>query len=295
MKVIEAEAMGMCFGVRDALATMRRTETPADVTVFGQLVHNPLVTRELASRGFASLDEAARSAASVQTGAILITAHGVSNTERARFAEQGRRIIDTTCPLVRKAHAAALALSKGGYFVIVIGKKGHVEVSGLTGDLPPGRYEIVETQMGVRHYDQPRLGVIAQTTTVEREARGIVARIKESNPDAEVRFLNTICQPTRDRQAALERLLDQVDVLVVAGGHHSNNTRQLVARAREKGVRAIHVEEAGELEESMFLPEEVVGLTAGTSTLPETICQVRDRLRQLHLSRRYVFSDRGGV
>src|SRR4051812_17053244 len=106
MKVIQAEAMGMCFGVRDALATMRRIETPAQVTVFGQLAHNPLVTREIAGRGFVTLDEAERSAAKVQTGAILITAHGVSQVEKARFAAQGHRIIDTTCPLVRKAHAA---------------------------------------------------------------------------------------------------------------------------------------------------------------------------------------------
>src|SRR5437763_3574514 len=98
MKVIEADAMGMCFGVRDALAAARAIERPAEVTVFGQLVHNPVVARELAGRGFATLDEAARSSASVQTSAILITAHGVSNQERARFAAQGRRLIDTTCP-----------------------------------------------------------------------------------------------------------------------------------------------------------------------------------------------------
>jgi 4-hydroxy-3-methylbut-2-enyl diphosphate reductase len=123
---------------------------------------------------------------------------------------------------------------------------------------------------------------MAQTTMVESEARQIVARVWEMNPEAEVRFVNTICQPTRDRQAALERLLEEVDVLVVVGGRYSNNTRELVARAREAGVRTVHVEDGGELEEGMFGAEEVVGLTAGTSTLAEAIAGVKDRLRQFH-------------
>jgi 4-hydroxy-3-methylbut-2-enyl diphosphate reductase len=218
----------------------------------------------------------------VATPRVLITAHGISNRERALLAAGGREIIDTTCPLVRKAHRAALALAAAGFFVIVIGKKGHVEVRGLTGDLPVGGFEVVETQMGVRCYGAARLGVLAQTTAVECEARQIVGRVRELNPDAEVRFVNTICQPTRDRQAALERLLEVVDVLVVVGGRYSNNTRELVARARQAGVRAVHVEDAGELVEGMFGAEEVVGLTAGTSTLAEAVAAVRERLGGFH-------------
>jgi len=283
MRVMEAEAMGMCFGVRDALETMRGIERPAEVTVFGQLVHNPPVMEEMARRGFRQVEEAERRAAdSVTTPQVLITAHGVSDRERAVLAAGGREIIDTTCPLVRKAHRAALALAAAGFFVIVIGKKGHVEVRGLTGDLPADGFAVVETQMGVRCYGAERLGVVAQTTTVESMAREIVARVWELNPDAEVRFVNTICQPTRDRQAALERLLEQVDVLVVVGGRHSNNTRELVARARQAGVRAVHVEGAGELMPEMFGPDDLVGLTAGTSTLPETIAGVKMRLEALH-------------
>jgi 4-hydroxy-3-methylbut-2-enyl diphosphate reductase len=282
MKVIPAEAMGMCFGVRDALAAARAVETPTQVTVFGELVHNPLVTRELREKGFAALAEGGRAAGAVQTGAILITAHGISNRERMAFVAQGKALVDTTCPLVRKAHRASLALARAGFFVVVIGRRGHVEVNGLTGDLPADGYDVVETVAGARRYEARRLGVIAQTTTVEREARTIVARLRELNPGAEVRFVNTICAPTRERQAALERLLERVDVLVVVGGRHSNNTRQLVARAREAGVRAVHVEHAGELSEHMFSPDETAGLTAGTSTLSETIEAVRARLEAFH-------------
>ncbi len=284
MRVIEADAMGICFGVRDALATMRALEQPAQVTVFGQLVHNPVVLDEMERRGYVRVEEAEqRAAESVATRRVLITAHGVSDRERAVLAaggRGGREFIDTTCPLVRKAHQAAVALARAGFFVVVIGKPGHVEVRGLTGDLPEGSFAVVETQMGVRCYGAARIGVMAQTTMVEREARGIVERVREMNPPpgAEVRFVNTICMPTRERQAALERLLTQVDVLVVVGGRESNNTRQLAGRAREAGVRAVHVEEAGELTPEMFGPEEIVGLTAGTSTLPETVAGVKERL-----------------
>jgi 4-hydroxy-3-methylbut-2-en-1-yl diphosphate reductase len=308
MRVIVAESYGMCFGVRDALVKMREIEKPAEVTVFGQLVHNPAITREMERRGFVQVEEAERRAAdSVRTPVVLITAHGVSDRERALLegggenwpqmntnehedegadrqmgGPGGRRIIDTTCPLVRKAHRAAVALARAGFFVVVIGKKGHVEVRGLTGDLPAGSYEVVENVAGVRNYRAARIGVMCQTTTVEREAREIVARVREENSAAEVRFVNTICMPTRQRQAALERLLEEVDVLVAVGGRESKNTRELVTRAREAGVRAVHVEGAEELCAEMFGAEEVVGLTAGTSTLAETVDLVRRRLEGFH-------------
>lgn len=279
MKVLQAQALGMCFGVRDALAAIRHIEQPAQVTVFGQLVHNPAVSHELARRGFAQLDEPDRDAAAPATPRVLITAHGISDRQRAALARD-HDLIDTTCPLVKKAHLAAVALARAGFFVVIIGQRHHVEVRGLTGDLPENQFDIVETQMGVRRYPAPRIGVMAQTTAVEADARQIVAGIRQLNPQAEVRFVNTICQPTRDRQAAMERLLTQIDVLVVVGGHHSNNTRQLVARARDAGIRALHVEAPDELAPEMFNPDQTVGLTAGTSTLPETIAAVYHRLTE---------------
>ena len=194
-------------------------------------------------------------------------------------------MVDTTCPLVRKAHAAAVGLGRAGYFVVVAGKKGHVEVCGLVGDLEAGGFDVVENQMGVRNYGVGEDWCDRADDQREREVRGIVARVREMNPPpCEVRFVNTICQPTKDRQMALERLLGEVDVLVVVGGRGSNNTRQLVLRAKEAGVRAIHIEEAGELEEGMLLAGEVVGLTAGTSTLAETVEGVRRRLEGFHVN-----------
>ena len=128
MRVIVAEAMGLCFGVRDALQAARSVEKPVEVTVFGQLVHNPVVNRELLGRGFVLAEEAGRGAGRVETSAVLITAHGVSDRERAAFLALGKLVIDTTCPLVRRAHAAAREFARSGHFVVVIGRHGHVEV-----------------------------------------------------------------------------------------------------------------------------------------------------------------------
>jgi 4-hydroxy-3-methylbut-2-enyl diphosphate reductase len=276
--------MGLCFGVRDALAAARAVETPAEVTVLGRLVHNPVVTRELERRGFATGPiELGTHNPLVVDGSrprVLITAHGVSDRRRAQLAAAGKDVLDTTCPLVRKAHAAALGLARDGCFVVVVGKPGHVEVCGLVGDLPAGGYAVVERPDQVRPYDAAKIGVIAQTTALESDLRAAAARVRAENPAAAVRVVNTVCQPTRDRQRALEALLARVDLLVVVGGRDSNNTGQLVARALAAGVRAVHVEGADELDPRMVEGAAAVGLTAGTSTLPETVAAVRARLRE---------------
>ena len=274
MRVIRATAMGMCFGVRDALAAMRAEPRPVEVTVLGELVHNPAVTAELHARGFPSAPDA--SAAGTQ--AVMITAHGVSDRARAGLQAAGKRIIDTTCPLVRRAHAAGLALARDGRFVVVFGKRAHVEVRGLVGDLPGDEFAVVESAVEVADWGRKRIGVIAQTTAVERDFIGVVERIRVMNAGADVRPILTVCAPTRDRQAAVERLIARVDVLVVVGGRASNNTRQLVERGRAGGVRTLHVESAADLDPVQFSPEEIVGVTAGTSTLTETADAVVERL-----------------
>ncbi len=137
-----------------------------------------------------------------------------------------------------------------------------MEIAGITGDLDAGTFVVVECADEVARYNAVRIAVMAQTTSVEPEVRAIVEKVRAMNPGSEVRFVNTICRPTRDRQAALERLIEKVKVLVVVGGHHSNNTRQLAARGREAGLRVIQVETATELGLEMFKEGELVGLTA---------------------------------
>ncbi|MCI0639518.1 MAG: 4-hydroxy-3-methylbut-2-enyl diphosphate reductase [Gemmataceae bacterium] len=282
MKVIVADVLGMCFGVRDALAAIDQVQQPAAVTIHGELVHNEQVLSRLAARGFRQVHEDRRQALPV-TDTVLITAHGVSDRERARLASAGKNLIDTTCPLVERAHEAAKKLRDEGYHVLVVGKPGHVEVEGLIEDLPS--HDVISSPEDVKKYPHPRLGVVCQTTTQVRHADSIRAAIARKNPSAEIRFVDTICHPTKDHQKALEKMLDQVQAVVVVGGRNSNNTRQLVARCRARGLPAYHVQTAADLQAEWFDDTDTVGLTAGTSTLDETIAQVRQALQEIAHSR----------
>src|SRR5262249_44851728 len=149
---------------------------------------------------------------------------------------------------------------------------GHVEVQGIVEDLDS--YDIVQQAEEVRAYPFPRLGIMCQTTTPARLVQQIRAAVAERNPRAEIRFIDTVCHPTKDHQKALETLLDQVEAVVVVGGRNSNNTRELVARCQERGVPAYHVQSAADLDPVWFTGMETVGLTAGTSTLDATIEEV---------------------
>jgi len=276
MRVIRADVMGMCFGVRDALEVIEAIDEPRALTIHGQLVHNEIVQSQLEARGFVTETEAERRNSLPKTSTVLITAHGISDRERARLEAAGKQIVDTTCPLVTRVHQAARSLQAEGYHVLVIGRRGHVEVDGITEDLQ--HFDVIESPDEVTSYPSLRLGIVCQTTSVERRVASIRAMVALRNVDAEIKFIDTVCLPTKEHQRALERLLDRVDAVVVVGGRGSNNTRELVARCRERDRPVIHVQSALDLDPDWFRSFATIGLTAGTSTLSETIDEVHRAL-----------------
>jgi 4-hydroxy-3-methylbut-2-enyl diphosphate reductase len=266
----------MCFGVRDALEVVAAVANPERATILGQLVHNEIVQAQLAGRGFTMLAQTARTAAVPETPVVLITAHGVSDRERKRLEAAGKQLVDTTCPLVARVHQAALALQAGGYRVLVIGRKGHVEVEGIVGDLDA--FDVIEQPEDVLSYGSQRLGIVCQTTVTERRVAELRELIIARNPHAEIRFVDTVCLPTKEHQRSLERLIATVDAVVVVGGKNSNNTQELVARCRERGRPVFHVQSAADLDPAWFRGFASVGLTAGTSTLEEAVDAVHRSL-----------------
>ena len=278
MRVIRAEEMGMCFGVKDALQAARSVPDPSTVTIHGELVHNPSVITQLLEAGFQQSPEDHRRAPA-RTPLVLITAHGVSNVERRRLAVAHTGLIDTTCPLVSRVHDAALALQAEGRHVLLIGTPGHVEVRGIVGDLD--HYDIVAKASKVRGYGYRRLGVVSQTTMPPEVVDDVCARIRHDNPRADIRVVDTVCQPTRLRQRALLELVRQVHAVVVVGGRRSNNTRRLLQLCHDRHMPAIQVESADDLDPAWFGDARTVGLTAGTSTLDETIDEVQRALEQI--------------
>jgi 4-hydroxy-3-methylbut-2-enyl diphosphate reductase len=248
-----------------------------NVTIHGQLVHNEVVLQQLGARGFRMAAEADRERLP-ETETVLITAHGISQRERSRLTTAGKTLIDTTCPLVRRVHDTAMRLQGEGYYVVLIGRAEHVEVRGIVEDLQ--HFEVVKLPGGVRGYPSKRLAVLCQTTVAPRTVAEVHAAIVAANPAAEIRFVDTTCQPTRNRQHAVERLIPLVQGMVVIGGGNSNNTRELVKLCRQHRLATWQVRDVNDLQTEWFHGIDCVGMTAGTSTLEETIRDVREWLHR---------------
>src|SRR5437588_8073871 len=277
MKIVTAEHFGICFGVRDAIAQAETLAREAPLTILGELVHNPIVRERLRAEGIREES----SDAAVQTPRVMITAHGTSDKRREALSKSGLVVADGTCPLVRYAHEQLKRLVHAGYFPVVIGLANHVEVRGLIGDFADA-FVIGESADIQNLPARPRYGIISQTTQPIDRVRALVAEIARAHPSAEIRFADKVCKPKKDRQLALRKLIEGADVIVVVGGRRSNNTRQLVETCRAAGKRALHVERPEELQPEWFRGLRAVGLTGGTSTLPETVEAVRQRLEEFH-------------
>jgi 4-hydroxy-3-methylbut-2-enyl diphosphate reductase len=276
MEVRIADHLGMCFGVRDAIDLALRLTRKGPITILGDLVQNPDVVADLDSAGATR----ARQPQQVGTRAVLLTAHGTSERIKLQLREEGHQIHDAACPLVKRAHQALKRLLAEGRHPVVIGKADHVEVRGLTGDLDD--HTVIEDENDLEKLaGRTYLGVVAQTTQPLERVEGLVAALRARFPDADVRFIDTVCQPTKDRQEAMHRLAAVSDVVVVVGGPESNNSRKLTELARQLGRPAYQVASARELCSDWFQQGQVVGLTAGTSTPNRVIDEVRVRLESL--------------
>ncbi|MEE3176837.1 MAG: 4-hydroxy-3-methylbut-2-enyl diphosphate reductase [Verrucomicrobiota bacterium] len=271
-----ASHYGMCFGVRDALTVTRNTYDENEVTVLGQLVHNPLVSQELIENGIKEGE--LKDPPTNTKGTVIITAHGASDSDRVRWSSPRRKVVDTTCPLVHKVHQSLADLTVSGFFPVVIGKKGHAEVNGLIGDFPQAI--VIEKEEDI--FDVPyegKIGIVSQTTQPTDRVNELVQRIRSLRNNSEVRFIDTVCSPTKNRQEAVKNLCEACDLIVVVGGSNSNNTSQLVSTVERLGCRAVQVERSEDIILDWFTETKDVGVTAGTSTLNETVISVYERIK----------------
>jgi 4-hydroxy-3-methylbut-2-en-1-yl diphosphate reductase len=280
MKVIRAQSLGMCFGVRDAIALALGQADAGPLTILGDLVHNTIVLADLQARGIAI----AREVAQVKTHTVMVTAHGASARTLATTRALGLDVVEATCPLVRVAHRAVRALVRDGYHPVIIGQRAHVEVRGLTEDLDD--FDVVLNEDDVLALDEHlRIGIAAQTTQSIDRVQHLVALIRRQFPHSDVRFIDTVCQPTKQRQTAARELAQQCDVVIVVGGANSNNTRELVHTCSRYCARVHHVQTESDLRPAWFRAARVVGLTAGTSTPDDVIDRIDQGIRELAAGR----------
>jgi len=273
MKIIRAEHLGMCFGVKDAIALALGAAKQEPLTILGDLVHNETVLAELRAQGI----RLAQQPAGVGTRTVLVTAHGASERAISETRGRGLNVLEATCPLVQAAHRAVARLVREGFHPVIIGRRDHVEVRGMTGDLD--EFDVVLDEEDVaRLCERPRFGVVSQTTQPVDRVRHLVRLIRERFPWSEVCFIDTVCQPTKQRQNAALELAQKCDVVIVIGGAHSNNTRELV-RTCSRFCNQVHlVQNFNDLRTEYFNESDTVGVTAGTSTPDTVIVQVEQWL-----------------
>lgn len=274
--------MGMCFGVRDAIELAQGRAAAGPVTVFGDLVHNDTVLADLRGRGVLIRQDAS----DIPTREVLITAHGASNRRIEGLRQLGLTVTEATCPLVHRAHQALQKLVAAGFHPLVIGQAGHVEVRGLTEDHPGCDVVLTENEVD-QLPERPRYGVVSQTTQPVARVRELVTHLRLRFPGSEVRWIDTVCQPTKDRQTAAEELASRCDVVLVIGGIHSNNTRRLVDTCQSRCSRVHWLQTPDDLDPAWIRESDTVGITAGTSTPDSVIEAIETALKGLP-SRKHV-------
>jgi len=270
MKVTVAKALGTCFGVQDAIDLAMDEAYRNKLTIIGQLVHNPQVVEDLRIRGVNIVDKLDET---ISTANVMITAHGAPESLHETARKMGYNVIDASCPLVLRVHKAIAGFVREGFHPVVIGQASHVEVKGIIGDLQD--YTIIANEDEISNLaPHKKIGIVSQTTQQIQHVRNLIAKIRETYPEMEVRFQDTVCQPTKDRQVAARELTSEVDLMIVIGGYNSSNTKKLKMVCDESGVEAFHIERASQLEPEMFDGRGHVGITAGTSTPREVIEEV---------------------
>ena len=261
MKVILADYLGFCYGVKRAIKIARENasdEAGASCTL-GPIIHNPQMVERLREEGVGAVS----SLEDMEKGTIIIRSHGVGPKVYEAAEQKGLNLVDATCPHVRKAQLASKALADEGYKVIIIGEKEHPEVQSIY-EWSAQTATIVETEEEADALEPcQKMGIVSQTTFSGRRFKEIVMKLLDKS--REIKIERTICTATDQRQAAAMDLASQVDLMLVIGGKNSANTTRLAQLCAEK-CKTYHIETAAELESQWFDKIEKIGITAGAST-----------------------------
>lgn len=277
MEIIKAKRAGFCFGVKRAIdITFDIARKDKDgVYTLGPIIHNPQVIQRLKGEGISPVEF--DNIGDYEIKALIIRTHGIPCQLYDNISKRGFRIIDATCPFVKKAQDYARLLSENGYQVIILGDRDHPEVKGLVSYA--GMDVIVVDGSFPLQGLKAKVGVVVQTTQPIEALKKLLSDIVEQAK--EVKVYNTICSSTALRLKETEEMAKKVDAMVVVGGKNSANTTQLANLCRSLGVRTFHIETADEIDDSWFEDGDKVGITAGASTPDWIIVDVEKRIKDI--------------
>ena len=279
-RIEKAEKLGLCFGVRRAIRLLKEAASKCgEIETLGPVAHNRLLVEALADLGVKPLNHLDQARGRI----LAITTHGTSPAVLSDIKARHIRIIDTTCPIVRKAQNAARELAEAGFDVIIFGDAEHSEVKGLLGWAGGKGIAALEIkQIGSTVNSSSRLGIISQTTQIQSAFITFVRQLVGAvGPEIEeIRVVNTLCKVTQGQQEAALELAGKSELMIVIGGANSANARHLVEICSPL-VETHAVETADEVKTSWLAGKRRIGITAGASTPDEAVEALVAKLRSL--------------
>ncbi|MDD5454228.1 MAG: 4-hydroxy-3-methylbut-2-enyl diphosphate reductase [Candidatus Ratteibacteria bacterium] len=272
MKVIVAKNAGFCFGVKRAIKIALDAAKDGEVYTLGALIHNPPMVEKMRKKGVIAVNNFKL----LKNKKVIIPSHGISPLVLKKI--KAEEIIDATCPFVKKARKEAIKLNALCDQLVIVGDKKHPEICGILPFLN-SNVIVVENAAELPKKSFDYCGVMAQTTMSKEIFRQVVS--KAAKHSKKLKVINTICDATRKRQSSTLKLLKNVDIMIVIGGHNSANTCRLLELCIKNKKCAYQIEDEKELKEQWFKECEKVGITAGASTPSWMIKKIKDKIRKI--------------
>jgi len=270
-----AEHSGFCFGVRRAIQMAREAASQGiPVCTLGEIIHNPIIVAQLQAEGI----DVCEDPSTLWDHTVILRSHGVTKDMMDSLIRNGNKIVDATCPYVRRAQQLVESMSAAGYQVIIMGDADHPEVIGML-SWGNAATKVLKADERPDLTGGQQFCLISQTT---EKPEHLAEMVKWLAPRvAELRVFNTICLATQHRQEASERLARKLDRVIVIGGLKSSNTRQLHNLCSQYS-RCYQIESEAELKPEWIKDVSAVGLAAGASTPAETIVAVYNQIKQIN-------------
>ena len=280
MKVIKAKTAGFCFGVKRAVDTVyEQVDTcSGPIYTYGPIIHNEEVVKDMESKGVVVL-RTEEELDDISGGTVIIRSHGVEKRIYDKLEAKGIRIVDATCPFVKKIHNIVQKESAAGKYILIIGSPDHPEVIGIRG-WSGEHAAVVQNADDIENIDfskNRKICVVSQTTFNYNKFKDLVEIIKKKSYDIIV--LNTICNATKERQTEAESIAESVDAMIVIGDKHSSNTQKLFEICRKACNNTYYIQTLGDLDLNQLGSVETVGITAGASTPNNIIEEVQNNVR----------------
>ena len=281
MEVIVAKSAGFCFGVERAVDTVySEVGSNEKIYTLGPIIHNDQVVSDLEQKGVTVIDDIEK-VKDLDGGTVIIRSHGISREEEDMLKASALKVVDATCPFVKKIHRIVERSSAEGKQVVVIGSKDHPEVRGIIGwcqkDCPVYVIENEQEAADLSLDGGREITVVSQTTFRLGKFQELVDILREKGYNVDV--VNTICNATSKRQEEAERIASEVDMMIVIGDSKSSNTQKLYEICSRECKCTIHVQTKDNLEAGRIRPLRRVGITAGASTPKKIIEEVQNYVR----------------